>query len=117
LFVGCDRWPGTQRHGPPTNPAVVQKLCGSDLGGPKAELHVWRDDRDAVTVYELVPDEDGTARGTTALYDSRGREQLRMPAIDPPSSPLALERDRRRDAVVEDSKRAETLACAPNAGR
>lgn len=94
----------------------MEKLCKSDLGGPKAELHVWRDEAEQVTIYELIPDSDGPAAGTTALYDSRGREQLRMPRIDPPTSPQALERDRRRDSVLEDSHRRETVDCHRDAG-
>jgi hypothetical protein len=109
--------PGSQHHDPPVDARVVQKLCTSDLGGPKAELHVWRDNVDRVTVYELIPDSDGPAAGVTALYDSRGREQLRMPRIAAPTSPEGLERDRRRDSVLEDSQQRETVDCKLDAGR
>jgi hypothetical protein len=113
---GCDRWPGNHNYGPPADPRVVQRLCTSDLGGKDAELHVWRDGATAITVYELVPDEDGPHKGVTALYDSRGREQLELPPPDMKTSPEALERDRRRDEVLEDSKRAETIECGKDAG-
>jgi hypothetical protein len=117
LVAGCDRLPGTHPNGPPVDLRVMQKLCTSDLGGPKAEVQIWRDSHDAITVYDLVPDPDGPQKGVTALYDSRGREQLRMPPPDSPASPLALEVDRRRGTVIEDSKRAETIDCARDAGR
>jgi hypothetical protein len=113
----CDRLPGNQRHDPPVDARVVRMLCASDLGGPKAELHVWRDGADRVTIYELVPDTDGPSAGATALYDSRGREQLHWPPIAAPTSPERLERDRRRDAVLEDSQERETIACKLDAGR
>jgi hypothetical protein len=117
LGAGCDRWPGNHDYGPPADPRVVQRLCNSDLGGPNAELQIWRDRADAITIYELVPDPDGPGKGTTALYDSRGREQLKMPPPDMPTSPDALEIDRRRGTVLEDSKRRETIACARDGGR
>ena len=113
---GCDHWPGNHNYGPPADPRVVQKLCASDLGGKNAEVQVWRDGTTAITSYELVPDSDGPHAGVTALYDSRGREQLKLPAPDMKTSPEALERDRRRDQVLEGSKSAETIACGKDAG-
>ena len=95
----------------------MARLCTSDLGGPGAELHIWRDGARAVALYELVPDSDGPHKGVTAIDDSRGREQIKLPAPDMATSPEALERDRRRDAVLEDTKRTETIDCARDAGR
>ena len=95
----------------------MRKLCSSDLGGPKASLQVWRDDADRITIYELVPDPDAPAKASAALYDSRGREQLRLPPVEDPSSPQALEVQRRRETVFEDSKRRESIECRGDAGR
>jgi hypothetical protein len=117
LAASCDRWPGNHNYGPPADPRVVQRLCTSELGSPKAELHVWRDSNDAITVFDLVPDPDGPQKGVTALYDSRGREQVRMPPPIIPSAPEALEIDRRRGTILEDSRRAETIECARDGGR
>jgi hypothetical protein len=114
---GCDRWPGNHDYGPPTDPRIVTRLCTSELGGPGAEVRVWRDGARAVALYDLVPDPDGPHKGVTSLYDSRGREQLKLPAPDMATSPEALERDRRRDAVLEDTKRTETIECGKDAGR
>jgi len=114
--ASCNYWPGTHDYGPPTDPRVVHKLCTSDLGGKNAELQVWRDGATAITIYELVPDSDGPHAGMTALYDSRGREQLKLPPPDMKTSPEALERDRRRDQVLEDGRRAETIDCGRDAG-
>jgi hypothetical protein len=113
---GCEHWPGNHNYGPPADPRVVRTLCASDLGGRNAELQVWRDGATAITIYELLPDSDGPHAGVTALYDSRGREQLKLPAPDMKTSPEALERDRRRDQVLEDSKRSETIECGKDAG-
>ena len=114
--TGCDHFPGRHDYGPPADARVVQKLCTSDLGGKNAELQVWRDGATAITVYELIPDSDGPHAGVTALYDSRGREQLKLPPPDMKTSPEALERDRRRDQVLEDGRRAETIECGKDAG-
>lgn len=113
----CDTFVRHAPKGPPPSAAVVRAVCTSELGGPKARVRVWRDDHGQVTVLELFPDPNAKARASEALYDTRGREQLRLPPIDDPGSPQALEADRRRDTVIEDSRRGETLSCgAPDGG-
>ncbi len=110
--ASCDTFVRHAPKGPPPADGVVRALCTSDLGGPKAKVRVWRDSEGQVTVLELLPDADAKARASSALYDSRGREQLRLPPVDDPGSPQALEVDRRRDEVIEDSRRGETLSCS-----
>ena len=96
----------------------MRQLCGSNVAaGPKATLQVWRDDTGQATILELHPDPDAHALVASALYDTRGLEQLRVPAIEEKSSPQALDFERRHDAVVEDSRPGETIPCAPDAGK
>jgi hypothetical protein len=114
--VACDHLPGHHDTSPPADPRIVRKLCSSDLGGPKASLQIWRDDADRITVYELQPDPDAHAKASAALYDSRGREQLRLPPVEDPGSPQALDVQRRREMVFEDSKRREEIACRLDGG-
>ncbi len=112
----CDRLPGHHPAGPAPDARVIRKLCTSDLGGPQASVQVWRDDQDRVTVLELQPDPDAKAKASAALYDSRGREQLRLPAVEGVATPQALEVQRRRETIFEDSKRSESIDCKVDGG-
>jgi hypothetical protein len=116
MFAACDKFALPAMSGPPPDPRVIRTLCTSELGGQAAWIKVWRDDRGAVTVLDLHADPDAKARASTALYDSRGREQLRMPPIDDPGAPAALAAERRRETVIEDSRGAETISCATDGG-
>ncbi len=94
----------------------MQRLCTSDLGGPEASVVIWRDSTDAVALYDLTPDPHAKAKASVALYDSRGHEELRLPPVEAPTSPEALEVERRRESVLEDTKKGETIDCKVDAG-
>jgi hypothetical protein len=115
--AACDKF---VRHapegGPPPNQMIVGQICASNIGGPKATVQVWRDANGQVAILELFPDPDAHSRTKSALYDGRGREQLRIPALEEKSSPQTMEFERRHDAVVEDSRPGETLSCANDGG-
>jgi hypothetical protein len=116
LVSACDTFVRHAPKGPPPDGAVVRSLCRSDLGGPRASLRVWRDDHGEVTLYELRSDPALRNRSWMALFDTRGREQLRQPPIEAPGSPDALEADRKRETVIEDSRLGETIKCAMDGG-
>jgi hypothetical protein len=113
---GCDKFVRHAPKGPPPDQMIIGQICASSIGGPKATVLVWRDMQGQVTVLELRPDPEAHSRTAAALYDNRGREDLRIPALEEKSSPQELEFERRHDAVVEDSRPGETLSCAPDAG-
>jgi hypothetical protein len=96
----------------PLPAATVHSLCTSAYGGDAAKLQVWRQRDGAFVVVELLPDvaKHGEDSPTT-FFDDDGREVLRVRHVDAPSSPEALDNDRRREDVTQGGGKAEVIAC------
>ncbi len=96
----------------PVPDSLAHKLCTGEFGGDGAQIRVWREKDGTFVVFELAPDIAKHSDAPTTFYDDTAREVLRLRSqADAPSSPQALEADRRRDSVTLEGKRAEIIAC------
>jgi hypothetical protein len=116
-LVACDKFVRHAPKGPPPDARVVARLCASELAGPGASLRTWRDEQGQLVLLELLPGQDGRSHASTAYYDTRGRETLRVAPFDDPGSPQALDAEQRREEVTAGLRPGETVPCGADAGR
>ena len=94
----------------PVPDSLAHTLCTG--AGDGASIQVWREKDGTFVVFEVKPDPARGADAPTTFYDDHAREVLRVAShADAPSSPQALEAERRRETVTLQGKRAEKIAC------
>lgn len=97
----------------PVPDSITHTLCTGEFGGDGAQIQVWRERDGTFVVFELKPDiTKHGGHAPTTFYDDGAREVLRIASqAVAPSSPQALEADRRRESVTLEGKRAEIIGC------
>jgi hypothetical protein len=106
--VGC-RDPAHAPNAKPMPDATVHAICASEAGGDGATIQVWRESDGTFVTNELS---SHAHEAPLVFFDDDGRETMRISDhSDTPSSPDALEAERRRDLATRDGVKAEKIPC------